>query len=417
MAKPKLNLSAPKIDTEIGTRYLAGDELSLDQIRIDGGTQARQALNDATVDAYAQAMEDGAQFPLIIVYHDGESHWLADGFHRLAAARKAGRERLRVEVRMGDKRAAMLHAFGANETHGLRRTNEDKRRAVDAMLKDDEWKTWSNRRIADACAVSLDLVNRVRNAMPHDSTERIVQSSDGRTMNVGGISTANAARERPAKPARLGPGQPEPAPWPAGLVADEGHRIAVVALLGQAQGADERTRSALHQEAYAHARQVSDVTTYNTLMGIMDRAVEGEIAAAPVAPPPPAAPFWQSMTPQHPTAHLWTRVGMNEHHAACGMVSQRLPSGATSAGHCSSCVRATWAAEPKPPDVAPLPALPPRPKEPPRRPREPQSADVSAHQAYRAQTEAYMDQAEAHAHQANAYIAALESLVMAIQRR
>jgi hypothetical protein len=33
---------------------------------------------------------------------------------------------------------------------------------------------------------------------------------------------------------------------------------------------------------------------------------------------------------------------MNEHHAACGMVTQRAPSGSTEAGHCSSCVRATW---------------------------------------------------------------------------
>jgi len=56
----------------------------------------------------------------------------------------------------------------------------------------------------------------------------------------------------------------------------------------------------------------------------------------------PAAPFWQSMSLNHPTAHLWTKTGMNEHHAACGMVTQRVPSGSTDAGHCSSCVRATW---------------------------------------------------------------------------
>jgi hypothetical protein len=66
---------------------------------------------------------------------------------------------------------------------------------------------------------------------------------------------------------------------------------------------------------------------------------ESEVAAPAQ---PTAAPFWQSMSERHPTAHLWTRRGMNEHHAACGMVTQRAPSGSTEAGHCSSCVRATW---------------------------------------------------------------------------
>jgi hypothetical protein len=66
---------------------------------------------------------------------------------------------------------------------------------------------------------------------------------------------------------------------------------------------------------------------------------ESEVAAPAQ---PTAAPFWQSMSELHPTAHLWTRKGMNEHHAACGMVTQRAPSGSTEAGHCSSCVRAMW---------------------------------------------------------------------------
>lgn len=60
------------------------------------------------------------------------------------------------------------------------------------------------------------------------------------------------------------------------------------------------------------------------------------------APAAAAAPFWQSMSPNHPTAHLWTRVGMNEYRAGCGMTAQRAPSGSTETGHCSSCVRATW---------------------------------------------------------------------------
>jgi hypothetical protein len=59
----------------------------------------------------------------------------------------------------------------------------------------------------------------------------------------------------------------------------------------------------------------------------------------------PPAPFWQSMSPAHQTAHLWTRTGMYSYRAACGMTAQRAPAGRTEAGHCSSCVRATWNAD------------------------------------------------------------------------
>jgi DNA N-6-adenine-methyltransferase (Dam) len=52
--------------------------------------------------------------------------------------------------------------LGTNATHGLRRTNADKRRAVETLLRDEEWSKWSNREIARKCFVSSDLVDRIR---------------------------------------------------------------------------------------------------------------------------------------------------------------------------------------------------------------------------------------------------------------
>lgn len=37
------------------------------------------------------------------------------------------------------KRDALLHAAGANDAHGIRRTSKDKRKAVMALLTDEEW--------------------------------------------------------------------------------------------------------------------------------------------------------------------------------------------------------------------------------------------------------------------------------------
>ncbi|PJF39588.1 MAG: hypothetical protein CUN54_08355 [Phototrophicales bacterium] len=137
-------------------------KLKISTIRTDGGTQPRAHKDDETVLEYAEAMLTGQEFPPVVVFYDGEAYWLADGFHRHAAAVKAGIDTLNADVRQGSLRDAVLYSVGANATHGLRRTNADKRRAVERLLNDDEWSRWSNREIARRCAVSEQLVRSLR---------------------------------------------------------------------------------------------------------------------------------------------------------------------------------------------------------------------------------------------------------------
>ncbi len=149
------------------TRQLSATivRLELEQIRLDGGTQIRQRLNGPTVAEYAEQMAAGAEFPPLVVYHDGADYWLADGYHRLAAAGRNGATEIECEVRQGDRRDAVLAAVGANQTHGLRRTAQDKRRAVGLLLADAEWSRKSDRWIAEACGVSPTFVGAIRNQL------------------------------------------------------------------------------------------------------------------------------------------------------------------------------------------------------------------------------------------------------------
>ena len=142
--------------------------IHIDHIRTNGGTQPRESLNQDTVDEYAEAMTEGATFPAVDVYYDGESYWLADGFHRVAAARQIGTVELMVNSHQGTRRDAILHAVGANADHGLRRTNADKRRAVTALLRDEEWSQWSDSEISRRCAVSQPFVGKVREDISHN---------------------------------------------------------------------------------------------------------------------------------------------------------------------------------------------------------------------------------------------------------
>lgn len=171
--------------------------VNIDKIRTDGGTQSRAAINEATVAEYADAMADpNTLFPPVIVYFDGREYWLADGFHRLAAWAQIGRAEIPAEIRQGDRRAAILHSVAANSTHGLRRTNEDKRRAVLTLLEDAEWSAWSDGEIARRCGVSREYVNRMRSSVtcdPITSENRTYTTRHGTTatMNTGNIGAGS----------------------------------------------------------------------------------------------------------------------------------------------------------------------------------------------------------------------------------
>lgn len=166
---PKLTTAWEKLS---GRKNFQVTEIAIGVIRIDGGTQSRACLNQETVEAYAEKAKEGAQLPPVVVFFDGESYWLADGFHRRAAASAAGKETVVCNVRQGTRRDAILFSVGANDAHGLRRTNADKRRAVEMLLSDEEWSTNSDRWIAEKCGVHSETVGVYRKQLPGSGSSR-----------------------------------------------------------------------------------------------------------------------------------------------------------------------------------------------------------------------------------------------------
>lgn len=189
--------------------------ISTTAIKADPDCQPRIAIDSRIVDDYADDMTEGAGFPPLTVYHDGSTYWLADGFHRLAAAMRLGLAEIACDVRQGDKRAAILHSCSANATHGMRRTNADKRRAIESLLNDAEWATWSDREIARKCGVSHDFVSRTRTSLSSDDSES--RTYTDRYGNVRTMDTSNIGKAAPAPQAR-----PAPMTWtpPTSIPAD-----------------------------------------------------------------------------------------------------------------------------------------------------------------------------------------------------
>ena len=136
--------------------------LNLSAIIIDKGTQSRAAISEETVSDYAEAMQAGDTFPPITVFHDGVDYYLADGFHRLHAAKRLHKASIQADVRTGTLRDAILYSLGANRDHGLRRSNADKRKCVQTLLEDFEWGELSVNEMARICGVSPQLVTAVK---------------------------------------------------------------------------------------------------------------------------------------------------------------------------------------------------------------------------------------------------------------
>ena len=58
-------------------------------------------LDEMTVEQYAKVLRSGGTTQPVSVYSDGRQYWLADGFHRIEAARIVGLENIEVEVTPG----------------------------------------------------------------------------------------------------------------------------------------------------------------------------------------------------------------------------------------------------------------------------------------------------------------------------
>jgi len=139
--------------------------LNLNAIRIDGGTQSRDILDQDAINTYSENMAAGDKFPDVTVYFNGLEYYLADGFHRFFATKRLGKVSIGCNVVTGTLRDAILFSKGANSDNGLHRSNATKRKVVKDMLEDFEWQFWNNAEIAKACRVSAEFVRRIKAEM------------------------------------------------------------------------------------------------------------------------------------------------------------------------------------------------------------------------------------------------------------
>lgn len=160
------------------------------------GLQTRVALDERTVADYADAMREGAEFQPVMVFEESGIMWLADGFHRVEAATRAGQAYIEATVTSGKFVDALKYALKCNTKHGKRVTNEDKQNAMRIA--------WENREclfggepsgslLAETCGVA-------KNTAFSFIRER--QSESSQVYQIGTPVKVDKAANPPARPVR-----------------------------------------------------------------------------------------------------------------------------------------------------------------------------------------------------------------------
>jgi hypothetical protein len=162
------------------TRQVQTKTLPIEQIESDPEFQIRESQSQETIDEFAEAMEQKEKFPPIDVVKIGQKHKLADGFHRLAAAKQAGKKEIRARITVGDEDTLLELALCGNSRNGMRLTTADKRRGIEKALR--RWsdpKDKSDRAIARMVGCTAPTVGKVRREVLNFYTEPGEQFKEG----------------------------------------------------------------------------------------------------------------------------------------------------------------------------------------------------------------------------------------------
>lgn len=199
--------------------------IELKNILTNKGTQGRVTLDQGAIKDYSKDLEiarnayieketaknkdfkfdedvflqEHDPFPAVEVYRDPEGHiYLVDGFHRHNSKKETGFKKILCEVKEGTLRDAILRSTAVNQGHGVRRTQKDKRRAVEILIADKEWKEKSNNWIAEQAGVSEFLVRTLRPAADAGKA-KTVRTRSGGTTKAAARGTSKAAKAAKGK--------------------------------------------------------------------------------------------------------------------------------------------------------------------------------------------------------------------------
>ena len=188
---------------------------------LDLSLQTRAGTDVDTINNYAEAMADGASFPDVTVFTDGTHYWLADGFHRVAAAKQNGKTSISADIRKGTADDAVVFGGTANNKQGKRPTRADVQHFLSMVWERREavfGGTPTGGNLAERCGVSratgerfvMEKLKEMPKAPVRPTASKIQSKMPARpTHLVGANGRAYPVRPTPPAPKKV---EAQPAP-------------------------------------------------------------------------------------------------------------------------------------------------------------------------------------------------------------
>lgn len=180
-------------------------QIEISKINAKQDYMMRDSLDKDLVQLYSDNWESIEKSAPITVFDTPDGLILADGFHRLAAARLLDKKNISADVRKGLAEDAYAYACIANLKHGKPLTRDERRNAISEFVKARV--KWSDPRIAEEVGVSGETIRRIRKKLEFDGVikpqetrigkdERVIDITDiGTTTNVE-VETEEQKKDR-----------------------------------------------------------------------------------------------------------------------------------------------------------------------------------------------------------------------------
>jgi len=206
---PAVATSAAVVDAAVSAATNNAQQIALSAIRVEPDKYQLRAngLDDDHIADLRETLRETELEPVELVQTEEGQLILAHGFHRYEAYRLEARSTLPALIFPGTEIDAFDRAVAANQKHGLKRTNADKRNwVVRILLHPVRGAEWSNNEIARRAGVSAPFVGKVRKELEEaQQIEPVTQRTVVRNGHVYTQNTQSIGR----------PTQPHPTPQPA----------------------------------------------------------------------------------------------------------------------------------------------------------------------------------------------------------
>lgn len=175
----------------------------LEEVALEKSPMVRADLRPEVIEEYAAIYRrDKHRLPPIELFlnKDDKHYLVGDGMHRLQAMRSLTFKAAQCNVHEGGFEDALKFALMANEAHGIRRSQADKRRCIEEAIK--QWPKCSNVQIAKLAAVDDHTVKSVRDWLESQGVvkeEPIREGRDGKKRAASRETSESRGSNAPKK--------------------------------------------------------------------------------------------------------------------------------------------------------------------------------------------------------------------------